>query len=131
VPALEALPGLHVVAGRDALDAARWSDGTTEAPIVLRFAPDEASAIGAATVAIDDADAIVVDDHGFVGAWCSLDDIGHHVDWTVPDDGPALVQGAIAGVPVKLWIPGAGAPMLLVAAAPYAHELGERLGWAP
>jgi hypothetical protein len=145
VPALDRLTGLHVVADPAALDTASWDPGAVEAvapaaavptgtagagPVtVLRFAPDEAFALGARGIAIDDPDAIVVDEAGFVGAWCALADLVHHVEWSVPPDGPVLAQGAIAGVPAKLWIPGGGDRVLLLAAAPYAHELSERLGW--
>ncbi len=129
MPALERLHGLHVVAEPSALDGAVWraeADGVT----VLRFAPDETFAIGATATDVDIADphAIVVEEHGFVGAWCSIADIGHHVEWSIPEDRPALVQGAIAGVPAKLWLPGGGS-VLLVTPAPYADELTQRLGW--
>jgi hypothetical protein len=133
VPALEPLRGLHVVADPVALDAARWSDETRPSVTVLRFAPDEAFAIGVTAddvgVADADPDAIVVEEHGFVGAWCSLADVGHHIEWPLPTEGPALLQGAVAGVPAKLWMPGDRAVILLVTPAPYATELTERLGW--
>jgi hypothetical protein len=133
VPALEPLPGLHVVADASALDAARWGEATGASVTVLRFAPDEAFAIGATAedVALSDGDpdAIIVEEHGFVGAWCSLADVGHHIEWPLPTEGPALLQGAVAGVPAKLWMPGDRAVILLVTPAPYATELTERLGW--
>ena len=135
MPALEQLRGMRVVADPPALDAARWSGDRTEtgAPVgdvtVLRFSPDEAFAIGARHVDIDDDDAIIVDEDGFVGAWCDLADLWPHLEWSAPDSGPALAQGSIAGVPAKLWVPDDEDYALLLTAAAYAHELSDRLGW--
>ena len=131
MPALEPLHGAHVVADPSALDDARWSDATGTSVTVLRFAPDEAFAIDASAgeVELGDADAIVVEEHGFVGAWCSIADIRRHLEWPLPAGGPALLQGAVAGVPAKVWFPRDEAQVLLVTPAPYARELTERLGW--
>ena len=53
MPALDRLHGLRVVADPAALDAARWH-AAGDAPVtVLRLAPDDAFAIGADTVDID------------------------------------------------------------------------------
>jgi hypothetical protein len=135
VPALERLNGLRVVADPGALDAARWSGALTPAgaPVgeitVLRFSSDEAFAIGARHVDIDDADALVVEEAGFVGAWCDLDELWPHLEWPAPDSGPALAQGSIAGVPAKIWSPDDEDYVLLLTAAAYAYELEVRLGW--
>ncbi len=128
--ALESLPGLRVVATPEALDGARWSDDT----IVLRFAPDDAFAIGAPQVdladELADEDAIVEPETGFVGTWLTPDEVGElvetHIEWPLPAARPALAQGLIAGVPAKLWLEVDRA--LLLCAAAYAHELAERLG---
>jgi len=62
VPALESLAGLRVVADAAAIDRARWSgDGEVT---VLRTAPDEAFAIGATEVEIDDPNAIIEPEPG-------------------------------------------------------------------
>lgn len=122
--ALEPLRGLRVVADPAALDTARWQgDDVT----VLRFAPDDAFAIGAATVEVDDEDAIVEPEAGFVGAWLPVNDVLPHLEWTLPAQRPALAQGSIAGVPAKLWLVADGDALLLTAAA-YADELVGRLG---
>jgi hypothetical protein len=124
VLALEPLRGLRVVATPDALDRARW----TGSPILLRFAPDEMLAIDAVTVDIDDEDAIVEHESGFVGARLAPDDLARliaHVDWPLPTDAGALAQGKIAGVPAKLLLD--PAPLLVTNAA-YADELVDRLG---
>jgi hypothetical protein len=124
---LEALPGVRVVADPAALDAARW---TGDAPLVLRFAPDEAFAIGATDVTLDDPDAILEPENGFVGAWLTVEEVLHlvvpHVEWPLPEARPILVQGTIAGVPAKLWLERDRA--LLLGLAAYRDELEGRLG---
>ena len=123
--ALEAMPGLRVVATPEALDGALWSEDA----IVLRFAPDDAFAIGMSDVALADDDAIVEFETGFVGTWLTSDELREHVqphiEWPLPAARPGLAQGLIAGVPAKLWLEDDRA--LLLCAAAYAHELTGRL----
>jgi len=125
VRALETLPGLRVVATPESLDGALWSEDA----IVLRFAPDDAFAIGMSDVALADDGAIVEPERGFVGTWLTRDELVDHVqphiEWPLPAARPALAQGLIAGVPAKLWL--ADDRALLLCAAAYAHELTERL----
>lgn len=121
--ALEPRAGLRVVADPDALDGARWRGADVT---VLRFAPDDAFAIGADGVEVDDQHAIVEPETGFSGAWIALDDVTRHIEWSIPDERPALAQGSIAGVPAKLWLPDDGLVLLLTATA-YADELASRL----
>ena len=125
MPALDRLRGLRVVANPASLDGAAWHGDNV---MVLRFAPDDAFALGARTVDIDDPDGIVEDEAGFVGAWLDPAEIEPHTEWPLPAERPALAQGSIAGVPAKLWLPGEGDALLLTAAA-HAHELETRLGW--
>jgi hypothetical protein len=126
VPVLEPLPGWRVVASPDALGRAVWhGDGVR----VLRFATDEAFGIGASGVDVDDPDAIVEPDAGFVGVRLDAAELGRlaaHADWLLPTHPGVLAQGKIAGVPAKLL---AGDPTLLVLQAAYARELMDRLGW--
>jgi hypothetical protein len=123
VPALDRLVGLRVVADPAALDAARWhGDDIT----VLRLAPDDAFAIGATGVDVDDEHAIIESEPGFAGAWLPLEAVAHHIEWSVPTERPALAQGAVANVPARLWLPDDGEALLLTAAA-YADELASRL----
>jgi hypothetical protein len=123
VPVLEPVPGLRVVADPTAIDHARWKgDDVT----VLRFAPDDAFAIGASSVEVDDEDAIVESEAWFVGAWLPLADVLPHIEWSIPTERPAMAQGSIANVPAKLWLPDDG-DALLVTAAAYADELAGRL----
>ncbi len=123
--ALESVHGLRVVASPDALDAVRWDEQT----VVLRIAPDDAFAVGATTIDLTDAHAIVTEESGFVGAWLTRDQLAEwvmpQIEWALPDGRPALAQGLIAGVPAKLWLERERA--LLLCAAGYAHELTERL----
>lgn len=137
MPALDRLRGLRVVADPAALDGARWTAaGGDAAPggttvTVLRFAPDDAFAIDAAAVKVDDPDAIVEEERGFLGGWGELDAIRSHLEWSLPADHvrPALVQGSVAGVPAKLWLPADDDRVLVVTAAACAEVLAERLGW--
>lgn len=126
MPALETLHGLRVVGSPEALDGAAWGEGT----VVLRFAPDDAFAIGATDIEIADEDAIVVRETGFVGAWLTRRHFAEivlpEIEWPLPPDRPALGQGFIAGVPAKLWLDEDRA--LLLCAAAYAQELGDRIG---
>ena len=124
MPVPEPLSGLRVVATPEALDAAAWRG---EDVAVLRFAPDEAFAIGATGVDLRDPDAIVEREAGFVGVPVDLGEVKRHIEWRIPSERPALAQGSIGGVPAKLWIPtDDGAAVLLVLAA-YADDLLDRL----
>jgi hypothetical protein len=126
---LERLRGLRVVADPAALDGARW-DGEPSRPTVLRFAPDEAFALGALRVEVDDGHAIVEDESGFVGCWLTQAELDGIVvprtEWPLPLQRTALAQGLIAGVAAKLWLPEGGGALLLTA-APLADELRARL----
>lgn len=120
----ERLRGLRVVADPAALDAARWSG---EDVTVLRIAPDDAFAIDATGVEVDDEHAIVEPEVGFSGAWVELDAVRRHAEWAIPKERPALAQGNVATVPAKVWLPDADGPTLLITAAAYADELAGRL----
>ena len=132
MPALEPIVGVRVVAAAETIDRAAWvpSTGTR----VLRTAPDEAFAWqpgATVSVTIDDPDAIVEPEHGFVAATLSPADVervARHVEIPLPLDLPALVQGKIAGVPARLGLLPDGSGVLLVHAA-YAEELTRRLRW--
>ena len=125
MPALDRLHGLRVVADPAALEGARWH-GPGDV-IVLRLAPDDAFAIGAETVGVDDEHAIVESEPGFVGAWLPVEVVAHHTEWSLPEHRPALAQGAVAQVPARIWLPDDGDALLITAAA-YSDELASRLG---
>ena len=126
MPALEPVLSMRVVASRDALDTARWTGDDVD---VVRIAPDEALALGATEVAIDDPDAIVEPESGFSVALLDADDLRRaqeHVEWELPRTRGVLSQGKIAGVPAKLVT---GEPAVLIVQTAFADELRGRLGW--
>ena len=45
-------------------------------------------------------------------------------EWALPQQRPAFAQGAVAGVPVKLWLE--GDQVLFVVPSPYVHDFEER-----
>ena len=123
----EPLRGWRVVAGPEALDALEQAG----LGVALRLASDDLLLLGpGGPPPVDDADAIVVPDTGFV-AW-ALDApalqslMGGHVEWDLPAHRPALAQGLIAAVPAKLWLQEDGTARLICLAA-YAPELQERV----
>lgn len=123
---LEPIRGLRVVADPGALDGARWTGADV---LVLRFATDDALAIEATDVELDDAHAIVEDERGFVGTWTAAEEVARHAEWPLPTARPALTQGAIAGVPAKVWLPaGDDGRALLVVAGAASAVLAARLG---
>ena len=128
VLAPESVAGLRVVAEAASLDGARWSG---DGPITLvRIASDEAFAIGATAVDLDDPEAIVEPEAGFSVATldeAALEGLLAHVEFRLPDDRPALVQGKVAGVPAKLLLRGGSAPALLVVQTAYVADLEARL----
>jgi hypothetical protein len=135
VRGLEPILGLRVVADPAALDIATWTwaavpaAGHPGAEITLRIAPDEAFAIGAEAVSVDDPHAIVERESGLVATWLTpaelLGTVARHLEWPLPTERPVLAQGLVAGVPAKLWLSADGA--ILITAAAYADELGGRL----
>ena len=103
-------------------------------PLVLRFAPDEAFALGSTGVQLDDPDAIVEAEVGFVALMFPVDEfvdlVLPHIEWPAPAERPAFAQGSIAGVPAKLYIDSTGAATVFVLAA-YLDDLLPRLPSRP
>ena len=129
-------PGIRVVASPDAIDGAIWRDdgpGPNEfVPLVLRFAPDEALAVGAAGVSVPDPDAIIVDEAGFVALMYPAEEfvaqVVPHIEWPPPRSRPAFAQGTIAGVPAKLYLDPTGSATVFVLAAHVDDLLGRLEG---
>lgn len=129
-------PGVRAVAAPAALDAAAWQDSGPDdfEPLVLRLAHDEALAIGATGVHIDDPHAVVEPEVGFVAIMFPVDEfidvVLPRIEWPVPAERPAFCQGNIAGVPAKLYIDSTGAATVFVMAA-YLDDLLSRLPVMP
>jgi hypothetical protein len=127
-------PGVRVVASPEAIDRAVWHDagpGPDEfEPLILRFAPDDAFAIGATGVDIDDELAIIDHEVGYIALMFPADEfvdaVVPHLEWPAPMERPAFAQGAIAGVPAKLYLDTTGAAIVLVLAS-YLDDLLSRL----
>lgn len=120
MPKFERWPAFRVVATPEALDRL---DGD-----LLRLAPDEALLLlEDEAVEVDDEHAIIVRDHSFVGAWfeksLAAEILARHCEWEPPSSG--FAQGAVAGIPTKLWF--RGELVLMLVQAPYAVEFEERL----
>lgn len=123
MPAPEILSAVRVVASPDSI-AAIETDG-----IVLQVAPDEAIILGGTSARVDDPHAIVTDEDGYVGVplpreqlleWCRRE-----AEWSLPDLDTFFVQGAVAGLAVKLWV--SGTDGLVIARTSLAAELEARL----
>jgi hypothetical protein len=132
---LEPIQGIRVVAAPAALDGASWTAG--DGTLVCRFAPDEAfgwrQGEPLASVRVDDPDAIIETERGFSAAYLTPDDVAElrqRAEFAWPDRRPALVQGKIAGVPVKVWLADLATGDCLLVATAYVVELAERLGWS-
>ena len=128
------MPHGRVVGAPEAIDAAAWQDagpGPDEfEPLILRFAPDEAFAVGATGVHIDVVDAITEPELGFTAVMFPVDEfidvVLPKIEWPVPPTRPAYCQGSIAGVPAKLYIDSTGAATVFVHGA-YLDDFLARL----
>ena len=120
---VQPLAGHRVVADPAILDAlVATFPGTVTA---IRFAPDEALVVGVASLHLDDPDAIVEDEVGFVAVNVDRDVVARHTEWPLPA-ASQVAQGAIAGVPAKLaWLPDGRA--WIVTQAAYVADLLDRL----
>jgi hypothetical protein len=122
------------VASPEAIDRATWEDagpGPDEfEPLLLRFAPDEAFAVGATGVQVADPDAIAEPETGYLALMLPVDEfvdfVLPRIEWPAPITRPAFTQGSIAGVPAKLYIDTTGAATVFVLAA-YLDDLLKRL----
>ena len=99
--ALERVRLLHIVATPSVLDE------LTER-VVLRVANDEAFLFAGHLPELSgDPHAIIQTDDGFAAGWLpvaeALDLLARTCDWELPAQLPAFAQGAVAGVPAKLW----------------------------
>lgn len=126
MPELKPIQATRIVATPAALDAAVWPQDA----LALRIAPDEALVTTTVSADIvDDPHAIVAPDAGFVGAWVGADEalefLERCCEWEIPRERPAFAQGAVAGLPVKLWLE--EERVLFLVPAPYAADLEEHM----
>lgn len=125
MPELKRLITTRIVSTKAALDALSVPSGT----VSMRTAPDELLLLPAATVTLDDAHAIVERDGGFAGVWLNSAEANHlferAVEWEIPSERPVFAQGAVAGIPAKLWLEQDS--VLLICPAVYAEEMEERI----
>lgn len=128
---LDALVATRVVASAAALD----SVVIPKRAIVLRMAPDEALVLDAEPGEIDVADehAIVVSDGSWRATWLDRAETERLVtagaDWDQPERRPALVQGMLFQLPVKLWFD--DDRVLLLVQHVVAGDLTARVGGLP
>ncbi len=135
MPELKRIPAEHIEATRivatpAALDAATWP----RSALVMRIAPDEVMVITEVEPEImrdiiKDPHAIIERDGGFAGTWVAADQalalLERACEWELPRERPAFAQGAVADLPMKLWLE--KDRVLLIVPAPYATDFEERL----
>ncbi|MEM7343997.1 MAG: hypothetical protein AAF485_07125 [Chloroflexota bacterium] len=126
MPELNRLHITRIVALSTALDTVQWPDGC----LVFRVAPDEAWVTPPAPdLTIDDPHAIIISDASNMSCWIAMDEalefLEHSCEWELPLARPALAQGAVAGIPTKLWFE--EDYVLFIVPAPYSADFEERL----
>lgn len=118
-------PAVRVVATPEVIAATAWPRGAR----VLPLAPDEVLVLGADAVAVEDPAALVEPETGFWVLEVSRAELEEWVAanavWPLPDADRYFVQGAVAGIPVKLDVAGGNA--LIVTRLSLRHDLEERL----
>ncbi len=120
----------HIVAAPAAIDAAVDAAVWPDDSLCLRLAPDEALITAEVTAdAIDDPHAIVERETGFSAAWIDAAEatelLARACAWPLPDARPAFAQGAVADIPVKLWLE--EERVLFVTQSAWVADLEERL----
>lgn len=108
--------------------------------IVLRTAGDEAVVLlgqrlaagqsgGIGSFQIGDEHAITATDTSLYGVWVEHADalaiLERECEWELPALRPAFAQGAVAGLPMKLWFE--ADRVLFVVAAPFATDFADRI----
>ena len=126
MPELKRLPATRIVATPAALDAINWPADRH----VFRFAPDELLVTPpVANPVLDDQHAIVVTDSSYAGVWLpaaeALTFLEQACEWELPVTRPAFAQGAVAGIPTKLWFE--ADQILFIIPAPYIVDFEERM----
>jgi hypothetical protein len=121
------ITGTRVVAAPASLDACVAA--LPETMSALRFADDEVFLVGKGQIELDDEYAIVEREVGFSAfrfhppLFAEL--VAHRLEWQLPTARPALAQGRLMAIPVKIWL--TDSEVLLICPTAFAHELAERL----
>lgn len=129
MPELNRIAATRIVAQPKALDAA----DIPQSSLVLRFAADELFVTpplkDETVITAHDPHAIVIAEGGFAGTWldaaAAADFLQRNCEWEVPNGRPAFAQGAVAGIPTKLWLE--ADRVLFIVPAPYAAEFNKRM----
>ena len=101
---LNQLTVTRIVASPAALDAAIWPEDA----LALRTAADELIVLPEQPqTVLTDPYAIVISDGSYSGGWVGevegLHFLAHSCEWELPEGRPSFAQGAVAGIPLKLW----------------------------
>lgn len=125
MPALKPFTLNRIVALPQALDALPFGNA-----LALRVAPDELFIdTEIPSDSLEDAHAIITRDTSLHGAWLSAGDAADFLirecRWRLPETRPAFAQGAVAHLPVKLYLE--TTRVLILVAAVYAAELEPHL----
>lgn len=129
MPALKRIAATRIVAKPNALDSA----DIPQSSLALRFAADElfvTPPLQDESIILDhDPHAIIISEGGFAGTWLAIaeasDFLQRNCLWELPNGRPAFAQGAVAGIPTKLWLE--EDQVLFIVPAPYAVDFAERL----
>ena len=132
-PRMRPLEATRAVAAPAALDALAADAPWPGDALALRTAPDEILVTAPPDFQVaGDPHAIVERETGFSCVWLDAADtvalLDRECDWERPAGRPALAQGEIAGIPVKLWFE--AKRTLLLAPAPFAAAFQRRLSRA-
>jgi hypothetical protein len=126
---LKRIAATRIVAKPKALDTA----DIPQSSLALRFAADELFVTpplkDEAIILAHDPHAIVIGEGGFTGTWLDAATAANFLQrnclWELPNIRPAFAQGAVAGIPTKLWLE--DDQVLFIVPAPYAHDFAERM----
>ncbi|MCA9897327.1 MAG: hypothetical protein KC433_04010 [Anaerolineales bacterium] len=129
MPKLNRIAATRIVATPTALDSA----DVPQSSLALRFAADELFITpplqDESIITAHDPHAILIREGGFAGTWLPATEaaefLARNCEWEMPNGRPAFAQGAVAGIPTKLWLE--DEQVLFIVPAPYAHDFAERL----
>ncbi len=115
----------RLIATPDALDRGSFPPQA----VVMRFATDDALVIGEGEIRLDDTHAIIEEERGFAALVLTPEEavrlFERHLLWQLPPERPAVAQGALAGIPTRIWLEEDRVTVLV--ATPFVHELLERI----